>query len=163
MSEATSATRETRAREHTADIGMLWLETAASSRDAHSFAIAVEAIDWQVRPADETARAVDLALKVGAPTLARTLAMEGADRFPDHPELRKMAYVLAPPKARIVPGQPDTSWKANRAWLLAHRHEYAGQWIALLDGVLLGADASFDKLVARIGDVRGTGIFLTIV
>jgi len=140
---------------------MLWLETAASSHDAHSFAVAVEAIDWQARPADEIARAVQLALIAGAHIQARRLAMDGAARFPDHPELRKAAHILQPPTATVVAGNGNEAWRGNMEWLHDNWEQYKNKWIALRGGELLAVADSVDELVEKAGDPREAGYLLT--
>ncbi len=94
---------------------------------------------------------------------ARQLALEGAKRYPEHAELRKCAYVLAPPPGKVMPSTPErrAAVKANGTWLKAHGQEYRGQWIALRAGQLLHASPSFDALIAQVGDVRGRNILVT--
>jgi hypothetical protein len=94
----TKAAKELPAREE-----MAQLEAAAEAStvyDVAPFVAAYEAIDWEERTADDYARAIQLALSAGAGAhpITRKLAMEGSERYPDHAELQKAAYILAPPK-----------------------------------------------------------------
>jgi Arc/MetJ-type ribon-helix-helix transcriptional regulator len=112
---------------------------------------------------DEYIRAIAQALETSDPVLARTLALEGAEHYPQHTELQKCAHVLTPPTGKTVPATPASraAVKANNAWLTAHWDAYRGSWIALRAGQLLHASPSFDEVVAHVGDVRGRGILLT--
>ena len=129
--------------------------------DELAFLAARRAIAWEQRPAKDFVRAVNLALMAGAFVAARNLAQEGTDHYPHHAELRKMAYVLAPPTVRVGEGPRTTTWKADREWLKTHWDVYRGQWVALLNGQLLGVADSFDALIAQVGDTRNTDILVT--
>ena len=97
------------------------------------------------------------ALRTGEFGRARQVAMQGAERYPAHDELHKWAHVLAPPTVRAVPASAASraSVKANNAWMKAHWQEHRGQWVAVRDGQLVQAAASFDDLVAYLGDSHG--------
>jgi hypothetical protein len=112
---------------------------------------------------DEYVHAIAQALDTGDPVRARTLALAGAERYPQHAALRTYAQVLAPPTATVVPATPASraAVKANNAWLSAHWEAYRGRWIALRAGQLLHASPSLQDVVAHVGDVRGRGILLT--
>ena len=120
-------------------------------------------MDTSPQTPEEYIRAIAQALATGDPVLARTLAIEGAEHYPQHAELQKCAYVLTPPTGKAVPATPASraAVKANNAWLTAHWDTYRGCWIALRAGELLHASPSFDDVVAHVGDVRGRGILLT--
>ncbi len=137
------------------------LIAAADAKDDLAFLTAYEQITWANQPAEKFVQAVHLALAAGAHLLARDLSQEGAERYPDHPELAKMAHILAPPVVRTVATPPNTTWKADREWLKAHWREYRGKWVALLNGTLLGEAASLDALIDQIGSTKGTDILVT--
>lgn len=120
-------------------------------------------LDTSPQTPEEYVRAMIHALATGDPIRARTLAREGAERYPQHMELHTWAHVLAPPTAKAVPATPESraAVKANNAWLQAHEEAYRGSWIALRGGQLLYASPSFDDVIAHVGDVRGRGILLT--
>jgi Arc/MetJ-type ribon-helix-helix transcriptional regulator len=103
---------------------------------------------------DDYLQALAYALRTGEFGRARQLATEGAARYPEHAELAKSARVLAPPTVQRVSRPHTADIKANRAWLKAHRQDYAGQWIALRDGYLLAAAPSFDQLAAQVDETR---------
>ncbi|MCI0393876.1 MAG: hypothetical protein L0332_06085 [Chloroflexi bacterium] len=145
------------------DEKMAALEAAAQAKDDQAFWRAYQAITWTDRPASDFVHAVNLALMAGAYITARNLAQEGHELHPDHAELEKMAYVLAPPQARVVKSENQAGRKANHQWLKEHRSEYRGQWVALRDGELLGAAASPADLEAQVGEIRDKEILLTIV
>ena len=95
-------------------------------------------------------QALAQALRTGEFGRARQVAMEGAERYPAHAELAKSARVLAPPTVQRANRPHTAKITANRAWLKAHRQDYAGQWVAVRDGRLLAAAPSFDQLLARV-------------
>ena len=99
---------------------------------------------------DDYLQALAVALRTGEFGLARQRALEGAARYPDHADLTKAARVLAPPTVTRAPHPHSANIPANRAWLKAHRHAYAGQWVALRDGHFLAAAPSFDALAAQV-------------
>lgn len=115
------------------------LKTAADLGDEALFLEIAEDIDWSQRSAAEFTRAVRLALAAGAHLFARKVAMRGAEHYPDHEELQKMARVLAPPRVVAADLPPDESMRKNHTWLREHADEYRGQWVALRDGDLLAA------------------------
>lgn len=99
---------------------------------------------------DDYLRALAQALRTGEFGRARQAATGGAARYPEHAALAKSARVLAPPTVTIAPRKHTANIQANRAWLKAHRQDYAGQWIAVHDGHLLAAAPSFDALAAQV-------------
>jgi hypothetical protein len=144
-----------------ADETMVRLESAAYAKDETAFILARQAIDWSQRPAEDFVHAVDLAFLAGAFVAARNLSAEGAKRFPDNTRLKNLAYILAPPVVRSVPGDGNPTWKANRAWLKAHWNEYKGKWVALYNGQLLAVGNSPAELIQQVGEVKDTDILLT--
>ncbi|OQW92420.1 MAG: hypothetical protein BWK78_01760 [Thiotrichaceae bacterium IS1] len=67
----------------------------------------------------------------------------------------KLAYwqrVLA--KTKVLPSTPASSVGnfANAAWLRHHARQYQGQWIALREGVLLGAHKNHRELSQQLRD-----------
>jgi hypothetical protein len=154
------------AKEIPAGEEMARLEAAAEAStvfDVAPFAAAYEAVRWSERPADDYARAVHLALGIGAHLIARNLALEGAKRYPSHAELQKMAYILAPPKVTVSTRPPDPSAKGNMAWLKKHWDEYRGRWVALRGGELLAVADSLDGLIEQVGEIKNSGIMVTPV
>ncbi len=81
------------ARNGRSSLGTAWarLESAAGAGDERGFVEACTYIDWTIQPPNATMRAVRLAIAAGAPLSARRLAMEGAQRHPQHAELQKAA------------------------------------------------------------------------
>lgn len=136
------------------DTEMAELQAAADQGDDYAFIRAMKAMDWTRRSADDYMRAVRLALAAGAYFQARHLSAEGTKRFPEHAELKKAAYVLAPPRV-IGRGPADPTIALDTAWLKQHRDEYRGKWVVLKRGELVGAAQALDTLVAQIGDLRG--------
>jgi hypothetical protein len=143
------------------DPGLAALEAAAYAIDERAYLQARKAIDWSKRPPEDFVRAVDLAFMAGAYGAARNLSREGAERYPDHAELQKMAHILAPPTVRVGKTGPHPGIAEDRRWLKANWGKYRGQWVALKEGQLLGVADSFDKLVEQVGEIRNTGILVT--
>lgn len=131
------------------------LVAAARYGDERAFVSACNAIDWQIRSADEMAQTIHLALSAGAHLAARDLALQGARRFPDHPEIQRYARVLAPPKVKKSTLPTDSSLIANRDWLATRGHSYRGKWVGLRNGQLLGSASSLAALTKQIGDTKG--------
>jgi len=144
------------------DLEMAQLQVAAERGDEAAFIAAKQLVDWSARSAQDFNRAIQCALAAGAFVAARNLAADGATRYPADAELVKAAHILAPPKVTVVHRPPDTTWKANREWILAHRLEYRGQWVALRNGELIAAAKSGRALFEKINhakDVLVTTIF----
>lgn len=136
----------------------LLLSLAAAGNEGQ-FASVVQAIDWTQRPPEAVIAAIQLALSTGAHTTARRLAVSGAERYPDRPDLQKYARILAPPRLvqRGLPTRPDLY--TNREWIRQHAGQYRGQWVALRNGQLLATADSFEALANQFAD--HTGILLT--
>jgi hypothetical protein len=86
---------------------------------------------------------------------ARALAPKILDRWPDSPRAQHWARVLEPPKARVLHGHPTVSLEQERQWLLKHRHEYPGCWIAVKGDQLVAADPSLKRVHDILKDVPG--------
>lgn len=125
---------------------------AHESSKAASQSTLDKGIDQAVRTSDDIISDIDRALARGEAELARQLAMERAERFPDHDELQKCARVLAPPTVTHVGRVQTPSIRANREWLKAHWKTYIGQWVTVRDGHLVHASDSFDELASHIDD-----------
>jgi hypothetical protein len=54
--------------------------------------------------------------------------------------------VVKPPKSSTKPISCAQGVRNNLAWLKQHYLEYQGQWVALNEGLFLGAEESFVKL-----------------
>jgi hypothetical protein len=100
-------------------------------------------------------RDIQQALRKGEFTAARRLAVEGATRYPTHPELQKYAHILAPPRVIRSNVPPTSSVRANRDWLKAHRKDYEGHWVALRNGELVGCADSLDTLMEHVNETDG--------
>lgn len=139
------------------------MKTAAEWNNEDAFLRAYREIDWAVESPERHTSAVRLALASGAYRAAQQLAAKGAERFPAHLPLRKMAKILAPPVVRHSARPADSGLLANRDWLGSHRDEYKGRWVALRDGELLGIAETADQLVGQVGEIRNQRILITQV
>lgn len=144
------------------DPELLTLEALEATEDTAAFLDQWTRMRWEQRPAEDLVRGVKLALRVDAAMAARELSALGAQRFPDHPELVKMARVLAPPRlVGLSPAEPDAG--DNTKWLRENAASYRGRWVALKNGNLLAAADSLGDLVSRFGDPRKERILFTKV
>ena len=145
------------------DMEMLKLERAARLGDTVQFAQLVNQMDWQYRSVDDYLHTVQLALSIGAHLTARKLAIMGGECFPDNPDMAKHARILAPVKTirSDLPAKPDIA--KNMYWLIEHREEYRGRWVALKDGKLLASARAFQDLKQQVGPLKYSDILVTRV
>lgn len=163
--EELDVTSAGRATNGSLNLNGVWqhLHAAAEAGDERSFIAAFKRIDWTLQPPDALMRAVRLAITADAPLVARELATEGAQRYPEHGELQKAARVLAPPRVIRSDLPSDPGLAANVTWLKANTESYGGRWVALKDGILLKDASSFEELAADLGDLRAQRILVTKV
>jgi len=135
------------------------LELAVNKRSEQAFINALQEVDWEDRQAREFARAIKLALNIGAPTAAQQIYNKGVARYPNHADLQRYARLFAPTRTATRTLPPNPTLTANREWLKSHRSEYRGQWIAIRNGELLETASSLEELIARVGDT--TNVLLT--
>lgn len=86
----------------------------------------------------------------GRVTEARRLVAEATARFPDSEDLQRWAVVLAPPKVTLGERATGSGPEGIREWLAEHTEEYAGHWVALRKGQLVGADPDRVALHRRL-------------
>jgi hypothetical protein len=144
------------------DMTMQQLAAAADQGNEAMFLKAKQTIDWSQRPAVDFSCAIRWALAAGAFMAARNLATQGIEQYPDHQELQKFAYLLAPPKVLQRNLPPDPSIRANRDWIRIHSAQYRGQWVALRSGELLATASSLHVLTHQLGisrDILFTKVF----
>jgi hypothetical protein len=144
------------------DLTMQQLAAAADQGNEAMFLTAKQMIDWSRRPATDFVRAIRWALAAGAFMAARNLATQGTKQYPDHQEVQKFAYLLAPPKVLPLHLPPDPSLRANRDWIRTHSAQYHGQWVALRSGELLATASSLHALTQELGisrDILFTKVF----
>jgi Tfp pilus assembly protein PilF len=137
------------------------LYAAANELEEARFERLVRPIDKAVWSGASFEEAVRLALRAGALPIARDLARQGAERFPENTRLRNAVATLAPPTARSVAHNSRSDRRADRDWIEAHRDEYGGQWVALRNGALVAAASDPTRLVELLGAERD--VFLTKV
>jgi hypothetical protein len=145
------------------DREMLQLERAVKLEDEAEFVRLVNAIDWQIRSAEDHLQAVKLALRVGAHLTARRLSQEGAALYPEDPEMVKYAKILAPVKTIQTDLPYDPGVGKNNLWLKQHHDDYGGLWVALRDGELLAEGMSFKEVKQQVGVLKNSRILVTKV
>lgn len=139
------------------------LQNSVAQQNVAAFQTLVHGIDWTKCTPQELIQAIRWALALEAPLLARRLSEQGVKRHPENDELRETARLLSPPTATLSQPTAALNLKANQEWLVINRDNYQGQWVALKDGVLLAAAASFSALLNDVGDIKNKGILATKV
>jgi hypothetical protein len=112
-------------------------------------------------------QAMNDALERGSLNEASKLSVEAIAHYPEHEEIQKYARILAPPKTTFHKLPPDPYAKIHQDWVMQHRVDYRGRWIALRQGELIAdaasADELADKIEAQFDNPKGKGIFITVV
>lgn len=85
---------------------------------------------------------------------ARELTKAALRQHPDSEELKALFAALNPGDAMRSHLQ-DSSHRANMEWLTQHQEEHRGEWVALVHGKLVAADARLEELMAALED-RGS-------
>lgn len=112
---------------------------------------------------EEFIEAMRTALNRGDFYAAQQLSFEAIEQYPDHAEVKKVARILAPPVITTSQAPPGRNLWINQDWIKQNRMQYRGQWVALKDGQLLAHGKNIDELVEQVGEIKGTGIFVTAV
>ena len=137
------------------------LEAIAVVGNIDQFARIYREINLNDRTENDIVCIVQLALNIGAPSLAKEACERGLTRFPNNKELSEMYSIFAPPQVTVSQRQPLPGIRLNTEWLTAHGDEYRGKWVALRAGTLVAAADSVNDLLKITGDVRGKDIFIT--
>lgn len=128
-------------------------EQVTDEHDAFSraFGEVASTIDWTAQEVITFYNVINMAISIGATRLARQLAKQGHELYPDSDDLTRIYRIFFPP----IP-----SWKASPAvpgigasmrWLKEHKGQYTGMWIALKDGELIGTAPTRDALIDQLG------------
>jgi hypothetical protein len=127
------------------------LEQYFEAWDTRRFGDLVQETDWSERRPEELERAISLSFSMNQTRLVRELAALGGQLFPDHEYLQHLAYVFAPTTARIVKNsKPSTSLYDSMDWFSEHGSEYQGQYVAVKDGIFLGAAPTIEELATFV-------------
>lgn len=137
------------------------LEAAIQAEQGEVVSLLLNSLAWENLPADSLSRVIRLSLIAGQHAQARRLAQKAIQRFPNHPDLQKLARVLGP--ARVVKTNlpPDPTIALNLDWIKKHGENYRGKWVALKAGKFVASADNYRLLVDIIGNPQGTGIFIT--
>lgn len=122
---------------------------------------ATKSLDLSDAKAQEFIQAINQALAAGAHTQARQIAAQAVERYPNDPELARMAQILARPMAMRRKHKARDSARSNQLWLQQNYATYQDRWVALRDGELLGVADSVQALKASITDF--TNVMVTKV
>jgi hypothetical protein len=85
---------------------------------------------------------------------ARALLAAVPDDLRTSPELQAWTRVLAEPTFRTSPASGN-DFDATLEWLRQHAAEYAGRWVAVRSGKLLGSTESFRELIEIVDGAGG--------
>lgn len=98
--------------------------------------------------------AMEVALKKGDFYTAQGLSIEAGKHYPDHAEVQRYAYILAPAKITTSPSDPERrkTIQANREWIKQNRDKYRNRWVAVRSGELLADASSLDELADKLDD-----------
>lgn len=116
------------------------------------FGDAVKSIGWEGKSAGFYAEVIRLAFAIEAGLLARELAQEGHKLFPDDEELAKAARILAPPKTVATKGEAKPALKPTLDWFRENAEQYAGRWVAVNAGELVGVHETHQQLIDSLGE-----------
>ena len=137
----------------------------ANARDF--FPSAIKNMETRKYSPQDFIQAMNEALGNGDLNEASKLSVAAIAHYPEHEEIQKYARILAPPKTTFHKLPPDPYAKIHQDWVMQHRTEYRGQWIALRQGELIAdaasADELADKIEAQFDNPKGKGIFITVV
>lgn len=81
---------------------------------------------------------------------ARALVAEAVERGEADKDVLAWQRVLAPSKPIRVGGERDIDRTADLKWFEEHGKEYQHEWVAVLQGELLGHSASLDDVMAAV-------------
>ncbi|MGH9855378.1 MAG: hypothetical protein ACREBD_36550 [Blastocatellia bacterium] len=130
------------------------MEDAAEAGNGYAFLSAYKELEDEELPPADYIRIIRLALKAGAHLAAREISAQAIRRHPSDSEIQKYARLLAPPKLVRRSLQTHPYIEANHNWMKQHGRDYRGQWVAILNGQLLGASASFDDLIGQLNNLQ---------
>ncbi|MGK7873967.1 MAG: hypothetical protein AB4426_11845 [Xenococcaceae cyanobacterium] len=103
------------------------------------------------------------ALDRGDFTQAEKISVEAFKHYPEHQEIKKYARILAPPKITFHKLPPDPDTPLNQDWVMQHRTDYHGRWVALRSGKLVADASSADELFEKVGKEKMKDVFFTVV
>ncbi len=112
---------------------------------------------------EEYIQAIDRALNQGNFHQAKIISAEAVQLYPEHEKIKRYVRVLA---SHSLPFYQLTSNKdtvINLNWVIQHRHNYRGRWVALEKGHLIAHANSVDELLEQVGQERMNNLFYTIV
>ncbi|MBD2182744.1 hypothetical protein [Aerosakkonema funiforme] len=120
-------------------------------------------MDTIERSPENYIQAMNEALGQGGLHIATKISIEAIEHYPDHQEIQKYARILAPPKTTFHKLPPDLYARIHQDWVMQHRFDYRGRWVALREGKLIADAASADELIDRVGEENMKSVFFTVV
>ncbi|OCR01324.1 hypothetical protein BCD67_12465 [Oscillatoriales cyanobacterium USR001] len=112
---------------------------------------------------EEFIKDMDAALDRGDFYAAQRISIEAGQLYPEHSDVQKYAYILAPAKVTVKPSDPEQrkNMQASREWIRQNLPTYRHRWIALRSGELVADAASLDELADRLDDT--IGLYITVL
>lgn len=105
-------------------------------------------------PPEEILDEIRLLIADGQILLARRLAVEAADRFPDHEEIRQARHVLNDGKAAVGSRGPEPSTNEEFEWLRNPPEWARGKWVALVGNEAVATADELSELVASLKTMK---------
>jgi hypothetical protein len=118
------------------------------SSPATSFIETVDSTNWETKSAAEIHHAIDQALSLDLPLVARRLAELGRTVFPEDENITTVARILAPPVVRVSSRPNNPSQPTISEWITKHADEFRGQWIGFRNNKFIGAASSRALLIS---------------
>lgn len=108
-------------------------------------------------------QAMDTALDRGDFYTAQRISIEAGQHYPEHSDVQKYAYILAPAKVTVKPSNLEErkNRQASREWIRQNLPTYRHRWIALRSGELVADAASLDELADQLDDT--VGLYITVL
>lgn len=112
---------------------------------------------------DEFIQAIDNALNEGNFYQAKKISAEAVQAYPEHEKIKRYAQILASNNLPFYQLTSNADTLINLNWVIQHRENYRGRWVALEKGRLIADGSSVDELFEQLGRERMNDLFYTVV
>lgn len=112
---------------------------------------------------EEYIQAIDNALNQGNFHQAKIISAEAVQLYPEHEKIKRYVRVLASHNLPFHQLASNKDTVTNLNWVIQHRHNYRGRWVALEKGCLIADASSVDELFEQLGSERMKDLFYTVV
>jgi hypothetical protein len=129
----------------------LWRAAMEYRTPAGEFVKMLREIDWDKKPAKAFHAVIEMCVGLEAIDLAREFAARGSALYPEDERLAKQVRVYAPAKTLSIGGKARPGRALDVQWMQEHSREYAGLWVAVQYGKLLGTASTRAGLIEKLG------------